>query len=108
MVWSDNSVVAHARSERFVEGDLVQEHVGILELPVEPILHLFHTLHHTFQVAIPREHDDGSVRAPILYDRGIIMPNVFARRDTFRGGLLGAHKSVGAAQKGQDEVQADL
>lgn len=91
---------AHARSERFVEGHLVQEHVGILELSVEPILHLFHALHHTFQVAIPREHDDGSVRAPILYDCGIIMPDVFARCDTFGGGLLGAHESVGAAREG--------
>lgn len=82
MSWSDK-VRAHARSELFVERYFVQEHIWVLELPVEPILHLFHALHHAFQITISREHDDGSIRAPILYGRGILMPDVFARRDTF-------------------------
>lgn len=74
---------AHARNELFVEGLLVQEHVGILELLVKPVLHLLHALRDALEITIPRKHDDGSIRAPVLNRRSIIVPDVFTWSNTF-------------------------
>ena len=46
------------------EGLLVEERIRILELLVEPVLHLLHTLHDPLQVRVTRQHDDGSISFP--------------------------------------------
>lgn len=74
---------AHARDKLVVERLLVQEHVGILELLVEPVLHLLHALRDALEITIPRKHDDRSVRAPVLNRRSIIMPDVFTWSNAF-------------------------
>jgi hypothetical protein len=53
----------YARFELIFERLLVQEHVRILVLFVEPVFHLLHARDHTLEVAVPREDHKGGVRA---------------------------------------------
>jgi hypothetical protein len=44
---------AHALLERVIEGNLVEEDIGIVELFVESILHLLHATQDTVDVTVP-------------------------------------------------------
>ena len=49
---------------------LVQEHPGISELAVEPVLELADTAHGALYITVPREHEDGRIGALARVVRG--------------------------------------
>lgn len=56
------------RERLFVEKD-----IGITETLVEAVFHLFDTLHHAGDIAIPCQHDDGRIGSTIRYKRDVVV-----------------------------------
>jgi len=56
-----NSAMRDGLLEIFREGLLIEEDVGVLKFPVEPVFDLLHAVHDIRTVAIAYKHDKGGV-----------------------------------------------
>jgi hypothetical protein len=105
---------AHALDELVVERLLVQEHVGVVVLLVEAVLHLLHARDDPLQVTVAREDDERGTRAPAV----VVDHEVIAERLSLDDAAAGADLGLDGVERGrvaiclvrdaEEEVQADL
>ena len=97
----------------------VEKHVGITETLVVAVFHLFETLHHAGEIAIPCQHDDGRVGSTTRYKRDIVVWPVVLLWDCvvclLRGCLVRAEEArdgcgiaVCFMGYGKDEMETEL
>ena len=69
----DHNEKGDALLELIRERLFVEKDVGITETLVEAVFHLFETLHHALEIAIPCQHDDGCIGSTMRYKCGIVI-----------------------------------
>lgn len=91
----DDALLELIRERLFVEKD-----VGIAETLVEAVFHLFETLHHASEIAIPCQHDYGRIGSTIRYKRYVVVWGVVLLWDCVVCVLWGCLVSAEEARDG--------